>query len=48
MIAQGAKFLLQMGSTKVLARLLTPKDFGLIAMVVAAAALAMTLEALDI
>jgi len=31
--AQGAKFVLQMGSTMVLARLLTPTDFGLVAMV---------------
>jgi len=33
MAAQGARFFLQMGSTVVLARLLTPQDFGLIAMV---------------
>ena len=33
--AQGARFVLQMGSTVVLARLLTPQDFGLIAMVTA-------------
>lgn len=33
--AQGAKFFLQLGSTAVLARLLTPMDFGLIAMVAA-------------
>lgn len=33
--AQGIKFCLQMGSTMVLARLLTPADFGLIAMVTA-------------
>lgn len=31
--AQAAKFVLQLGSTAVLARLLTPADFGLIAMV---------------
>lgn len=31
--AQGIKFVLQVGSTMVLARLLTPADFGLIAMV---------------
>ena len=31
--AQGARFALQMVSTMVLARLLTPADFGLIAMV---------------
>ncbi len=35
MVAQGAKFFLQIGSTIVLARLLTPQDFGLIAMVAA-------------
>jgi len=35
MAAQGAKFFLQIGSTVVLARLLTPQDFGLIAMVTA-------------
>ena len=33
--AQGLKFFLGMGSTVVLARLLTPQDFGLIAMVMA-------------
>lgn len=33
--AQALKFILQMGSTMVLARLLTPQDFGLIAMVTA-------------
>lgn len=33
--AQGVKFVLQLGSTAVLARLLTPADFGLIAMVTA-------------
>jgi len=35
MTAQGASFFLHMGSTVVLARLLTPQDFGLIAMVTA-------------
>ncbi len=35
MASQGAKFFLGMGSTVVLARLLTPQDFGLIAMVTA-------------
>ncbi|TKJ38342.1 MAG: lipopolysaccharide biosynthesis protein [Planctomycetes bacterium B3_Pla] len=35
MAAQGVRFFLQMGSTVVLARLLTPQDFGLIAMVAA-------------
>jgi O-antigen/teichoic acid export membrane protein len=33
--AQGARFILRTGSTVVLARLLTPKDFGLVAMVMA-------------
>lgn len=33
--SQGIKFLLQLGSTACLARLLTPQDFGLIAMVTA-------------
>jgi len=33
MVAQGAKFFLRMGSTVVLARLLTPADYGLVAMV---------------
>src|SRR5687768_196555 len=33
--AQAVKFCLQLGSTAVLARLLTPADFGLIAMVAA-------------
>jgi PST family polysaccharide transporter len=35
LVGQGAKFALQMGSTVVLARLLTPGDFGLVAMVTA-------------
>ena len=35
MAGQGARFFLGMGSTVVLARLLTPQDFGLIAMVTA-------------
>jgi hypothetical protein len=35
LIAQGAKFILQMTSTVVLARLLTPADFGLVAMAAA-------------
>lgn len=34
---QGVKFVLQIGSTMVLARLLTPEDFGLIAMVTSVA-----------
>ena len=33
MVGQGGKFFLQMGSTVVLARLLTPEDYGLVAMV---------------
>ena len=39
--AQGARFTLQIGSTMVLARLLTPADFGLIAMVAAVTNFAM-------
>jgi len=35
MVAQGAKFFLHTGSIVILARLLTPQDFGLIAMVTA-------------
>lgn len=35
LIAQVCKFVLQMGSTVILARLLTPQDYGLIGMVVA-------------
>src|SRR3984893_19588810 len=34
MSAQGAKFLLNLVSTMILARLLTPRDFGLVAMVI--------------
>jgi len=41
MTAQGASFFLRMGSTVVLARLLTPQDFGLIAMVTAVTSFAM-------
>ena len=33
--AQAAKFVLNLGSTVILARLLTPRDFGLVAMVTA-------------
>src|SRR5260221_4356986 len=33
MAAQGTQFLLSLGATMVLARLLTPRDFGLVAMV---------------
>src|SRR4051794_28163516 len=33
--SQGLRFLLQIGSTAVLARLLTPRDFGLVGMVAA-------------
>ncbi len=39
--SQGCKFVLQTGSTVVLARLLTPADFGLIAMVTAVTGFAM-------
>ncbi len=35
LVGQGVKFALQIGSTVVLARLLTPGDFGLVAMVIA-------------
>ena len=35
MVAQACKFVLQLGSTMVLARLLVPEDFGLVAMVAA-------------
>ena len=42
--AQGCKFVLQTGSMIVLARLLTPADFGLIAMVTALTALAMVIK----
>lgn len=35
MVAQACKFVLQMGSTVILARLLTPQDYGLIGMVTA-------------
>jgi O-antigen/teichoic acid export membrane protein len=35
LVSQGLRVLLQLGSTAVLARLLTPADFGLVAMVVA-------------
>jgi len=38
---QGAKFILNLGSTMVLARILTPQDFGLIAMVTAVTAFIM-------
>lgn len=41
MFAQGTKFLLHMGSTIVLARLLTPQDFGIVAMVTAVTNFAM-------
>jgi len=37
--AQGCKLIISMGSTMILARLLTPADFGLIAMVAAVTAL---------
>ncbi|HCF28723.1 MAG TPA: lipopolysaccharide biosynthesis protein, partial [Cyanobacteria bacterium UBA11049] len=35
MVAQGCKFILQMSSTIVLARLLAPQDYGLVGMVTA-------------
>lgn len=35
MVAQASKFILNLGSTVVLARLLTPNDYGIIAMVIA-------------
>jgi len=40
-VAQGAQFILRMASTVVLARLLTPQDYGLIAMVLAVAGFVM-------
>jgi len=40
MAAQGTQFFLRMGSTVILARLLTPQEFGLIAMVMAVTGLA--------
>jgi O-antigen/teichoic acid export membrane protein len=40
LVSQGGNFLLSLGSTAVLARLLTPADFGLIAMATALTALA--------
>jgi O-antigen/teichoic acid export membrane protein len=40
LIAQGVMFLLTLGATMVLARLLTPSDFGLVAMVLAVTAFA--------
>jgi len=46
--AQGLRFALQMGSTIVLARLLTPADFGLIAMVMALTNFAMMFKDLGL
>jgi len=40
LVAQGVMFLLTLGATMVLARLLTPSDFGLVAMVLAVTAFA--------
>lgn len=40
LIAQGVMFLLTLGATMILARLLTPSDFGLVAMVLAVTAFA--------
>ena len=46
--SQGCKFVLQTGSTVVLARLLTPADFGLIAMVTAVTGFAMMFSSLGL
>jgi len=46
--SQGCKFVLQTGSTVVLARLLTPADFGLIAMVTAITGFAMMFSSLGL
>jgi len=46
--SQGCKFVLQTGSTVVLARLLTPADFGLIAMVTAVTGFAMVFRSLGL
>ncbi len=46
--SQGCKFVLQTGSTVVLARLLTPDDFGLIAMVTAVTGFAMMFSRLGL
>ncbi len=46
--SQGCKFVLQTGSTVVLARLLTPDDFGLIAMVMAVTGFAMMFSSLGL
>jgi len=43
-ISQGAKFVLTLGSTVILARLLTPRDFGLVAMVTAVSELFVVLR----
>jgi len=48
MAAQAARFLLQMGSTIVLTRLLTPQDFALIAMVTAATGFVMIFKDMDL
>ena len=46
--AQGSKFFLQLGSTIILARLLTPADFGLVAMVTAVTGFAMMFKDLGL
>lgn len=46
--AQAAKFVLRMGSTVVLARLLTPADYGLVAMVAAVVGVAVVLRDLGL
>lgn len=45
---QGAKFVLNLGSTMILARLLTPQDFGLIAMVTAVTGFVLTFKDLGL
>jgi PST family polysaccharide transporter len=45
---QGAKFILNLASTMILARLLTPKDFGLIAMVTAITGFIMVFKTLGL
>lgn len=48
MSAQAAKFILQLGSTAVLARLLTPNDYGLIAMLLAVTSFFMVFQDLGL
>lgn len=47
-VGHGVQFFLQLGSTMILARLLTPKDFGLIAMVTAVTAFIMIFKSLGL